>query len=464
MPQTPPPARTTAQEIQRTFIRMLIAMTLLMGLGVVGTVGYQMIKQQERASAHVIASLKRSMVDKEPDWQSWDWHLWRRNSAIDTRQTYVMASREDAHTHYYYSPNTKDFLRAPHYDVPFFSALEYTPGYGVTYYRSGSRSHVVFETWLRLDPVTTILWSVILVVLVIGALTIAFGWAYVRISAQRITRPLASLSRAAQEQAKGPRVKATLPVPVQPQEVHQLAHSFNDLLTAINQHTQQEREFTANAAHELRTPITAIRGHVQLVKRRGAAHPEIIPRSLDFIDDESAKMQALVNSLLTLSRADRGMLQTGPLDIGAVIQETLEEKRTVLTQPITFAGPRSATVWGHAASVQQMVSALLDNAGKYSPATQPITVSLQVTPDATTLTVADHGRGIPDADKPRIFERFYRGDPAHTHQVSGTGLGLAIVAQLAELNHVTIQVLDNQPTGSRFVLRFPPVESEEFSD
>lgn len=456
--------RTTAQEIQRRFIRMLVVMTLLMGVGVVATIGYQLVKQQERASSHVIASLKRSMVDKEPDWQSWDWHLWRRNSSIDTRQTYVMASREDQHTKYYYSPNTKDFLNAKHYQIPFFEALEYTPGYGVTYYRSGARSHVVFETWLRLDPITNLLFSVVLVVLVIASLTIVLGWAYVRISARHITQPLASLSQAANDQAKEHNTRVALPVPTQPLEVHQLAHSFNDLLTAINQHTQQEREFTANAAHELRTPITAIRGHVQLVQRRGQAHPEIIPRSLAFIDEESAKMQELVNSLLMLSRADRGMLKLGPVDVGALLRETLEEKRVVLHQPIVFHGPAAATILGHAASVQQMISALLDNAGKYSPADQPIHVDLVCQTTVVSVTVSDQGNGITDADKQRIFERFYRVDTARNSQVGGTGLGLAIVAQLANLNRVHIEVTDNQPRGSRFTLTFQVPNSESFSD
>ncbi|WP_052957109.1 sensor histidine kinase [Levilactobacillus spicheri] len=456
--------RTTAQEIQGRFLRILIGMTLLMGLGVVGTVGYRLVKQQEAASTHVIASLKRSMVDKEPDWQAWEWHLWRRNSSIDTRQTFVMASRGGQHQHRYYSPNTKAFLRAKHYGVPFFEGLDYTPGYGLTFYRSGSRSHVVFETWLRLKPITDLLWSVLGVVVLVALVILMLGWIYVRLTADQLTRPLVSLSSAARRQAQANRTKVALPVPARPLEAHQLARSFNDLLAALNQHAQQEREFTANAAHELRTPIAAIRGHVQLVKRRGAAHPEIVPRSLGFIDQESAKMQDLVNSLLMLSRADRGMLKLTTVDLGAIIQETLEEKRVTLAQPLVYQGPATVQVWGHPASVQQMLSALLDNAGKYSPADQPITVTLAATAQGCRLTVADLGRGIADADKAHIFERFYRVSDAQNRQVTGTGLGLAIVAQLAHLNHVTIAVHDNQPAGSRFVLDFQRPQSENLSD
>ncbi|MDT6981296.1 HAMP domain-containing sensor histidine kinase [Levilactobacillus zymae] len=454
---------TTAQEIQRRFLIMLVALTLLMGLGVVGTVGYQLVKQQERTSNQVVASLKRSMTDREPDWQSWDWHLWRQNSAIDTRRTYVLASRQGKTAKHYYSPNTRGFLRATHYNIPFFEALTYTPGYGVTYYRSGSRAHVVFETWVSLEPITSLLWSIIGVVAAVALLILIVGWAYVRVTARSITRPLAGLSDAARQQAQSPQTKVALPVPDQPFEVHQLAQSINVLLGAINQHTQQEREFISNAAHELRTPITAIRGHVRLVQRRGDAHPEIVPRSLGFIDDESAKMQSLVNSLLTLSRADRGMLPLTKVDLVDLVRATLTEKRAVFTQPLAYQGPATVQVTGDAASVQQMISALLDNAGKYAPATSPITVRVTATA-SVTLAVEDQGPGIAVADKPKIFERFYRADAAHNHKVAGTGLGLAIVAQLASLNHVTVTVEDNQPTGSRFILNFPTADSEKFSD
>ncbi|GEO69751.1 sensor histidine kinase [Levilactobacillus acidifarinae] len=454
---------TTAQEIQRRFLIMLVALTLLMGLSVVGTVGYQLLKQQERISNHVVASLKRSLNDWEPDWQAWDWHLWRQNSAIDTRRTYVLANLEGKVTKTYYSPNARTFIKAKHYDIPFFEALTYTPGYGITYYRSGSRAHVSFETWVSLEPITSLLWLVAAVVTAVALLILLIGWAYVRVSARSITKPLATLSDTARQQAQSPQTKVALPVPEQPLEVHQLAQSINALLGAINQHTQQEREFIANAAHELRTPITAIRGHVQLVQRRGAAHPEIIPRSLGFIDDESAKMQRLVNSLLTLSRADRGMLKLTTLDVVPLIHETLVEKRAVFTQSITYQGPTTAVVNGNAASVQQMVSALLDNAGKYSPADQRITVRVTVGTHVT-VAVEDLGSGIAAADKTKVFDRFYRSASARDQKVAGTGLGLAIVAQLAALNHVTVTIQDNQPTGSRFELTFAAPNSEKISD
>ncbi|WP_236008236.1 sensor histidine kinase [Levilactobacillus andaensis] len=442
---------TTAQEIQRRFVWMLVIVTLVMGMAIVSTVGYQLVKQSEQSSVELMASLKRSIIDDKPDWQRW-----RKNSSINTKNTFVRVynSKIGEAPATFYSPNTSQFIKARHYRMPIFSAVAYTPRYGFTYYRSGERLGIQSEIWLSLSPITTVLLSVVGVVLVIMLLTIILGWAYVRLTAKHITEPLASLNVAAREQSQTQTIKAALPVPNQPSEVTELAKSFNDLLAAINEHAVQEREFISNAAHELRTPIAAIRGHVRLIERRGAEHPEIIPKSVQFIDEESTRMQKLVNSLLTLSRADRGTLTLDYFDVAEAINETVEEERAVLQQPIRVTGVDSAIVFGNAESVQQILTALIDNAGKYAPADQPITVALKVTHERVELRVQDLGLGVADADKPHIFERFYRVDSARTRQIGGTGLGLAIVAQLVKLNHATIKVVDNQPQGSQFVLTF----------
>lgn len=443
---------STAQEIQHRFIWMLVLVILLMGGTIVGTVGYQLVKQSEQSSVELMASLKRSIIDDKPDWDRW-----RKSSSINTQNTMVRVynSKIGEAPSTFYSPNTKKFIKATHYQMPIFPAVAYTPGYGFTYYRSGIHWGIHSEIWLSLRPITTVLLSVMIVILIIMAFTVVLGWIYIRLTAKKITRPLASLNVAAQEQSRVRTTKATLPVPEQPSEVTQLAHSFNELLTTINEHASQEREFISNAAHELRTPIAAIRGHVRLIERRGMEHPEIIPRSIKFIDDESNRMQTLVNSLLTLSRADRGTLKLAYFDLAEVINETVEEERAVLQQSIQVTGAASAVIYGNSESVQQVLAALIDNAGKYSPADQPITIALTTTTNQVRLSIQDLGMGIADADKAHIFERFYRVDSARTRQIGGTGLGLAIVAQLVALNHATIQVVDNQPQGSQFVLAFP---------
>ncbi|AYM03822.1 sensor histidine kinase [Levilactobacillus yiduensis] len=455
-------ALSTAQEIQHRFVWMLVLLTLVMGGAVVLTVGYQLVKQSEQSSVELMASLNRSIIDDKPDW-----NRWRKSSSINTKNTMVRVynSKIGEAPATFYSPNTQKFLKAKHYQMPIFSAVAYTPGYGFTYYRAGVRLGIHSQIWLSLRPITTVLLSVVLVVLLIMLVTIGVGWGYIRFTARQITQPLSSLNVAAQEQSHVRTTKATLPVPNQPSEVTQLANSINELLTTINQHASQEREFISNAAHELRTPIAAIRGHVRLIERRGQEHPEIVPRSVQFIDDESQRMQKLVNSLLTLSRADRGTLTLAYFDLAETINETVEEEQTVLSQPIRVTGETTAIIYGNAESMHQILVALLDNAGKYSAADQPITLSLIQTAQHVQLAVQDLGLGIADGDKAHVFERFYRVDSARTRQIGGTGLGLAIVAQLVGLNHATIRVSDNLPRGSQFILKFPVAEnSDKLSD
>ncbi|WP_162257429.1 sensor histidine kinase [Levilactobacillus senmaizukei] len=442
---------TTAQEIQRRFLTMLVLMTLFMGVSIVSTVGYQLVKQSEHSSQQLIRSLRRSFINDRPDW-----NYWQRTSPLDTRNTFVRVYKEHDRrsTSTFYSARARHFIHQHHYPLPFYPSLDYTPGYGITYYRAGSRAGFYSEIWMSLTPVTTILFSVLVVTAGVAILMIGVGWIYVRRTANKITQPLAGLNTAAKKQAQVRTVKAALPIPDRPQEVTQLAASFNELLTVINQNAEQERAFTSNAAHELRTPIAAIRGHVRLLERRAAGHPEIIPRSIQFIDEESIRMQKLVDSLLTLSRADRGALTLTSFDLVPIIHETIEEERAVLQQPIEVHLMENVIVFGHAESIQQILTALLDNAGKYSPKDQPISVIVTVNDGWIDLSVADLGLGIADADKPRIFDRFYRVDSARTREVGGTGLGLAIVAQLVKLNRATIRVIDNRPQGSRFTVRF----------
>ncbi len=443
-------AMTTARQIRRRVNWLLVLTTLIMGLAVVGTVGYQLVKQSEQSSVTLIKSLKRSIIDDRPDWT-----YWRRYSSINTENTYVRVYNvHERHPKKYYSPNTANFLNTRHYQAPIFSAVAYTPNYGLTYYREGAQHGNRLQIWLNLTPITVLLISVILVVLLVMVLVIVVGGAYVRLMARQITRPLAELNGAAQEQAQSQSVRANLPVPDQPVEVHELASNFNQLLQALNQHAEQEREFTSNAAHELRTPIAAIRSHVQLVERRGTEHPEIIPKSIHFIDEESQRMQRLVNGLLTLSRADRGVLKLEIIDLFPLINETIEEERAVLKQPIHLEGVSSLVVNGNAESLQQVLTALIDNAGKYSPSDQPITIRLSQTATTSSVTIQDFGNGIPDKQKTRIFDRFYRVDSSRNRKIGGTGLGLAIVAQLVRLNHGEIRVIDNVPRGSQFILSF----------
>lgn len=453
--------QTTAHEIRKRFIGMLVLATLIMGTAIITVVGYRQVRQTQQSATRLMKGLKHSVIGDQPDW-----HWWRRYSAINTIDTYVrVTNQEEQPVKHYYSPFTRYFLTLDHHRILGTQAVTYTPEFGFTYYRQSYHHGNRLEIWLNLTPILDTLVSVIIVVLLVMAATILLGSAYVRVVARKITQPLASLNVAAQVQTRQREKKMALPVPEQPVEVQELATSFNELLQTVNDHAVQERQFTSNAAHELRTPIAAILTHVQLLKRRAAEHPEIVPQSIDYIGEESVRMKKLVDSLLTLSRADRAVLKLAPTDLVDAAQAVVTREAALIKQPLTLHGDPTVPALGDIESIEQILTALIDNAAKYSPATAPITVDVRSTAAGQQVIVQDQGLGISDDQKAHVFERFYRVDTARTPEIAGTGLGLAIVAQLVKLNQGTVSIRDNQPRGSQFVLTFPRVtQSEKISE
>jgi signal transduction histidine kinase len=457
--------RTTAEAIRHNFIIVFTFFALLTGAAVVTVVGVNLVHQRQTESAELLKSLNRSFIDDKPDWTQW-----RKNSSINTQNTYVKVTDEAgsaSQKQTFYSRGAKQFLALQQTKIfkklalPFFPALVYTKHYGLFYYRSGERrgqhKNIRSEIWLSLNPVVDTLISAVLAVLLTLLVSLLIGWFVISLVAKRLTRSLEVLETTARKHSQSVvNIESLLPVPDSPSEVRELPISFNELLSAIIENNKKEKAFISNASHELRTPIAAIRGHISLVKRRGKTHPEIVDRSLHFIDDESAKMQSLVNSLLALSRADKGIVEKSPFDLAGIVNETVEEQRVVLSQTIQVLGEKTATVFANQTSISQILSILLDNAGKYSPPDSIITVRIRQTASDTVLSVEDQGAGISAAEKRHIFDRFYRGDHAHNSEIVGNGLGLAIALQLANLNGLQLTVTDVTPHGASFNLIFDP--------
>lgn len=458
-----PKNRTTFQIIRLNFTIIFTFFSIFIGAAVVTTVGVNLVHQSEMESIELLKSLNRSFIDDKPDWNEW-----RRNSSINTQNTFV---RVTDHIHskitpkIFYSKGTKQFLAGKPTKLthilhfPFFPALIYAKGYGILYYRSSDRydiqRNIRSEIWLSLNPIVNTLTSVILVVLTVLIISLTLGWLIISLVAKRLTRSLQLLQRTAQKQSRSvTNIESLLPVPTSPVEVRDLSTSFNDLLAAIIENNQKERAFVSNASHELRTPIAAIRGHIALIKRRGREHPEIVDQSLNFIDDESVKMQSLVDNLLSLSRADKEIAKKSCFDLVGIVNETVEEERVILKQSISVTGADTAMVIANQNNVSQILSIFLDNAGKYAPEDAKIVVCINQNAHNTILSVENNGPSITDADKQHIFDRFYRGDLAHNNQIIGNGLGLSIAAQLASLNSIKLSVSDIEPHGVSFNLTF----------
>jgi heavy metal sensor kinase len=245
-------------------------------------------------------------------------------------------------------------------------------------------------------------------------------------------------------------------VPRTGDELARMAQTWNDVLERLDVAVQRIRQFTSDASHELRTPLALIRATAELALRR-ERDPEGYRNSLRQIEHEAEHMTALTESLLTLARADSdglGMTMQST-DLSELIHSAVQqyaalaiEKGVTLRAAATQPPVRAAA---DASGIRRILSILVDNALKHTPAGGTVTVSAAAGAARATLTVEDTGEGIPAAALPHIFERFYRADPARGSG-SGFGLGLSIAQAIAQAHGSAIAVSSTPGAGARFSL------------
>ncbi|MGO3118590.1 MAG: sensor histidine kinase [Levilactobacillus brevis] len=447
---TKTPPRTYADIIHHSITSLLLTIGVIIVITVsIALTIDQLVRAQDQA-AKLSASLQTTQVSNFKDWLTIN-----RSSGLNSHNTFVLIKNANGTTTSLL-PHAQQLAKANTWSVP-FTHLVYIKGWGLFFsetLRTGSRTYALFIGMHVLIGNLHVLISVLIIAI---GLSLLIGLLYVRRLAKRLSAPTLTLAQAAkQAAANSEATQPELPQPSEPVEIGQLASDFNQLLAAQNGRLQRERQFISDASHELRTPIATIRGNLKLIERRGKQHPEIIPESLGFIDQESLRMQHLIENLLHLSRADRAEISLHPVDIDPLVQSVIAHYQPLIDQPITYDGPATPTmVLADTDMLHQVLTALLDNAHKYGAPDQSIDVTVAKQAQHVTLSVADHGPGISTADRPHIFERFYRVDESRSNKIEGSGLGLAIVAQLVRLNKGTITITDNPPHGACFIISLP---------
>jgi two-component system OmpR family sensor kinase len=247
-------------------------------------------------------------------------------------------------------------------------------------------------------------------------------------------------------------------------ELGRLGGALNEMLgqieSAIDARSASEnrlRRFVADAAHELRTPLTSLRGYAELY-RQGAIRDEAgVTNAMGRIEAEGARMSRLVDDLLLLARMDqqRG-LEMKSVDLAALMDEATGDFRVVdPNRPLTVDIARGSVVRGDRIRLRQIIDNLLTNTRIHTPPGTPVHVSLRRELAFAEISVADEGPGISAEDQARVFERFWRADPARTRKTGGSGLGLAIVASLVEAHGGTVSVRSTPGAGTAFIVRIP---------
>ncbi len=297
-------------------------------------------------------------------------------------------------------------------------------------------------------------------------LALAGGWWLVRLG----LRPLEDVEATADSIAAG-NLDQRVPGAEQSTEVGRLARALNVMLERIQaafsarvasesrlkQNEQYLRQFVADASHELRTPIAAVSAYAELFERGGAEHIDDLPRIFSGIRTETARMDRLVNDLLTLARLDEGVpMELTQVELVSLVAEAVHTATAVGPEwPVRFSAARPVEVTADKDRLRQVVDNLLANVRAHTPAGTTATVHVgQVDRDAE-IEVRDTGPGMTGEEAARIFERFYRADPARSRTSGGSGLGLSIVWAIVSAHGGTVTATSAPGEGMTVTVRIP---------
>lgn len=300
--------------------------------------------------------------------------------------------------------------------------------------------------------------------LALGGLTIlglglGGGWWLIT----RALRPIENISAAAAKIAAGDLAQRIDPAGAD-NELGRLVGVLNSTFSRLDAAFAQQARFTADAAHELRTPVSVVLTHTQ----NGLSSPCVCPghrAAFEACERSARRMRRIIESLLHLARLDAGQepLRREPFDLAAVVRDSVE-----LILPL--AGPRGldlrhdlrpAPCSGDAERLGQVITNLLANAIQYTPSGGRVDVSVRAEGDTAILEVADNGAGIPVVDLPNVFKRFHRADPSRPASSGQSGLGLAISKAIVEAHGGSIAAANRPGGGAVFTVRLPIAPSTD---
>ncbi|WP_088103794.1 two-component system histidine kinase PnpS [Halalkalibacter urbisdiaboli] len=241
---------------------------------------------------------------------------------------------------------------------------------------------------------------------------------------------------------------------------------FHDI-TELKKLEQVRKDFVANVSHELKTPVTSIRGFSETLLDGAMEEPELREKFINIIWKESERLQGLIHDLLELSKIEQSYFKLNwqPTDLGEIVSDVfmiLSEKSEKKGISLELRAEGNFELDGDPERLKQIIINLVNNGIMYTPSGGTVLIQLEETEELIELQVSDTGIGISEQELPRIFERFYRVDRARSRNSGGTGLGLAIVKHLVEAHHGKINVESKIGEGTRFIIQFKRKHEEEW--
>lgn len=441
--------RTLQFQLVTRFTGILLLLVVTLGLLILSATAFQLYQSTKHETEAIEDAFSQVETQTNQEWKD----TLRLYIAADDPRYFIRVSLVDGSTVY-----SSDAY--PLYDrFPSFKQLPFLPEVlwdnGEPYYLTqftvrGSKVAILtgmednFELLIRLFN-----W-----LLAFSLFVLFFGTIFIYRFSKKVSAPLKTMNREIKQLSPTFTDSEVLSVPENPQEVKNVANSFNNLLVKQQEAILREQQFITDASHELKTPLAAIRGHINLIHRRSKEHPEVVPKSLAAIDEESQRMETLTQQLLLLDR-ERQVKHHDEISLLDLLDQVLKEVPPTTEQELKIQTETQGLVLGQYEHFYQILRNLVENAVKYTPEGGRIAISLTEDVKDVTFTISNTGVSIPDKEKEHIFERFYRVDQSRSSKIPGSGVGLAIVKQLTELYDGSIAVRDVEPVGVCFTLKLP---------
>jgi len=276
--------------------------------------------------------------------------------------------------------------------------------------------------------------------------------------AKRALRPIEDIKKTAKAVAQGD-LSQRLSGHARESEIEELEKHLNRMFEALEASFKSQKRFTADASHELRMPLTILKGEIEVALRQPREANEyklLLQQHLDIV----ARMQRIVDDLLTLARADAGMLELEQknLDLSLLLQEVGQQHLILFEQRqlhLEMDIQDDLEVMGDQGQLERVIFNLLGNAYKYAPESSTVWLSAYAQEEHVLLKVCDKGIGISEKDQSRLFHRFYRVDDSRARKQGSAGLGLAICKHIVEAHCGKIWVESEEGQGATFVVKLP---------
>ena len=321
-----------------------------------------------------------------------------------------------------------------------------------------------------MSETNTVINGIIVDVIIYSILGVVLGFLAVLYITDRISRPVTEMTRVVRRFTQGD-FDERIEYKGQ-DEVGGLAHSFNQMADEINTLEAARRSFVANVSHELRSPLSSMKGFL-VAMQDGTIPPDEYPKYLSIVIDESNRMTSMVNDLLDIARIESGehVLNFEVFEIAELIRRTVITFEARISEKdidmrIEFS-EEQMYVEADKQQIVQVLRNLIDNAIKFTPQGGSITITLSSQRRQAVVTVKDSGAGIAEEDMPYVFDRFYKAEKAHTPGAqAGTGLGLAIVKRIMDAHSQSITVKNDGGACFTFTVKRayrPPVRSQNTS-